>query len=107
MSYVIYKLLKKSVWYSDHIWLCYASQKDCFQYTKAIICLGHVVRLHDDDVHSRLLLTYWLCLLGYWSLAKTQVLHEEEVRRMYSIHKEIINEVINEIIHLHTRKTLV
>uniref|UniRef100_A0A915Q0S8 separase n=1 Tax=Setaria digitata TaxID=48799 RepID=A0A915Q0S8_9BILA len=33
---------------------------------------GHVVRLHDDDIHSKLLLTYWLCLLGYWSLAKTQ-----------------------------------
>uniref|UniRef100_A0A8R1U0C8 separase n=1 Tax=Onchocerca volvulus TaxID=6282 RepID=A0A8R1U0C8_ONCVO len=79
-------------------------RKDSFQYTKAIICLGHVVRLHDDDIHSRILLTYWLCLLGYWSLAKTQVLQKEVVKQMNSVHKEIINEVINNIIHLHTEK---
>ncbi|MCP9258771.1 Peptidase family C50 [Dirofilaria immitis] len=61
--------------YSRHAKLLAAclfdSDEGCF-YTKAIICLGHVVRLHDDDIHSRILLTYWLCLLGYWSLAKTQ-----------------------------------
>uniref|UniRef100_A0A1I7V8J9 separase n=1 Tax=Loa loa TaxID=7209 RepID=A0A1I7V8J9_LOALO len=95
--------------YSRHAKLLAAclldSDEACF-YTKAIICLGHVVRLNEGDCHSRLLLTYWLCLLGYWSLAKTQVLCEEEVKRMYSIHKEIINEVINDIIHLHTGKTV-
>uniref|UniRef100_A0A0R3RY19 separase n=1 Tax=Elaeophora elaphi TaxID=1147741 RepID=A0A0R3RY19_9BILA len=78
-----------------------------FQYTKAIICLGHVVRLHDGDVYSSSLLTYWLCLLGYWSLAKTQVLHEEKMKQNVSIHKEIANEVINDIIYLHTEKTMV
>ncbi|CAG9532722.1 unnamed protein product [Cercopithifilaria johnstoni] len=92
--------------YSRHAKLLAACLLDSDEYTKAIICLGHVVRLHDGDVHSKLLLTYWLCLLGYWSLAKTQVLHEEEVKRMYSIHKEIINEVISDIIHLHMGKTM-
>ncbi|KAM3724343.1 Separin [Dirofilaria immitis] len=101
--------------YSRHAKLLAAclfdSDEGCFvffgprKYTKAIICLGHVVRLHDDDIHSRILLTYWLCLLGYWSLAKTQVFHEEDIKRMNSAHKEIINEVINNIIHLHTGKS--
>ncbi|KAL4002148.1 Peptidase C50 family protein [Acanthocheilonema viteae] len=92
--------------YSRHAKLLAACLFDSDEYTKAIICLGHVVRLHGGDVHLRLLLTYWLCHLGYWSLAKTQVLHEEEVKRIYSIHKEIVNEVVNDIIHLHTGKTM-
>uniref|UniRef100_A0AAF5PSH2 separase n=3 Tax=Wuchereria bancrofti TaxID=6293 RepID=A0AAF5PSH2_WUCBA len=90
--------------FSKHAKLLAACLLDSDEYTKAIICLGHAVRLHDGDVHSRLLLTYWLCFLGYWSLAKTQVLDEDEVKRMYSIHKEIINEVINDIIYLHAGK---
>ncbi|VDK68995.1 unnamed protein product [Litomosoides sigmodontis] len=72
-----------------------------------VLSLSDPVERRKYSRHAKLLAA---CLLdsdeaGYWSLAKTQVLDEEEVQRMYSIHKEIVNEVINDIIHLHTGKT--
>ncbi|VDN05185.1 unnamed protein product [Thelazia callipaeda] len=91
--------------FSRHGKLLVACLLDSDEYTKAIICLGHVAQLYKEDIPCKSLLTNWLCFLGHWSLAKTYLLQEKDVQEMGSVHKDIINKVIEEIICLHVDET--
>ncbi|VDN33874.1 unnamed protein product [Gongylonema pulchrum] len=78
---------------------------DSDEYTKAVVCLAHVVRLLENDTHSRLLLTCWLCFLGHWSLARMQLNRRMKEKKPVTAHSAVIDGAIDCAIKLHTSNT--
>uniref|UniRef100_A0A183EUC7 CCR4-NOT transcription complex subunit 10 n=1 Tax=Gongylonema pulchrum TaxID=637853 RepID=A0A183EUC7_9BILA len=78
---------------------------DSDEYTKAVMCLAHVVRLLENDTHSRLLLTCWLCFLGHWSLARMQLNRRMKEKKPVTAHSAVIDGAIDCAIKLHTSNT--
>uniref|UniRef100_A0A915BJN8 Anaphase-promoting complex subunit 5 n=3 Tax=Parascaris univalens TaxID=6257 RepID=A0A915BJN8_PARUN len=73
------------------------------EYSKAVVCLAHVVRLNNLDATCRILVLRWLCHLGEWQMTSEQLKIDAKLPKICGTHYEILINIITNMVDLNTQ----